>query len=73
MSRKARKYFHRIATSIPSLACWFPRHLQYGAGRKLTVGDERIVDAIVKAEAADGYRFQDLIVAATTSAVFQTK
>ena len=53
--------------------CLLVKLLQYGAGRRLSVGDQRIVDAIVQAELDGGYRFQDLIVAATTSDVFLTK
>lgn len=53
--------------------CLLVKLLQYGAGRRLSVGDQRIVDNIVEAEPDDGYRFQDLIVAVTTSKVFRTK
>lgn len=53
--------------------CLLVKLLQYGAGRKLSVGDQRVVDAIVKAKPNGGYRFQDLIVAATASEVFRAK
>jgi hypothetical protein len=53
--------------------CLLVKLLQYGAGRRLSVGDQRIVDTIVEAEPDTGYRFQDLIVAVTTSKVFRTK
>ena len=53
--------------------CLLTKLLEYGAGRELSVGDRRVVDAIVEAEPSGGYRFQDLIVAATTSKVFQAK
>ena len=50
--------------------CLLTKLLEYGAGRKLSVGDQRIVDELVLFAPKDGYRFQDLIVAATTSKVF---
>lgn len=53
--------------------CLLVKLLQYGAGRELSIGDQRVVDAIVQAAPAGGYRFQHLIVAATTSEVFRTK
>lgn len=53
--------------------CLLVKLLQYGAGRRLSVGDQRVVDDIVKAAPVGGYRFQDLIVAATTSKVFRAK
>ncbi|WP_442508379.1 DUF1592 domain-containing protein [Novipirellula sp. SH528] len=55
------------------IRCLLVKLLQYGAGRELSVGDQRVVNAIVKAEPDGGYRFQDLIVAATTSNVFRAK
>lgn len=53
--------------------CLLVKLLQYGAGRELSVGDQRVVDAIVQTAPDDGFRFQDLIVAATASEVFRTK
>lgn len=53
--------------------CLLVKLLQYGAGRELSVGDQRIVDAIVQSAPNDGFRFQDLIIAATTSEVFRAK
>lgn len=53
--------------------CLLVKLLQYGAGRELSVGDQRVIDAIVKAEPNGGYCFQDLIIAATTSEVFLAK
>ena len=50
--------------------CLLTKLLEYGAGRKLSVGDEHVVDELVKAEPENGYRFQDLIVIAATSKVF---
>jgi len=47
--------------------------LEYGAGRKLSVGDRRVVDEIVANEPSEGYRFQDLIIAAINSDVFRAK
>lgn len=53
--------------------CLLVKLLQYGAGRKLSVGDQRIVNALVEAEPKGGYRFADLIVEAITSEVFLAK
>ncbi|MEM9368399.1 MAG: DUF1588 domain-containing protein [Planctomycetota bacterium] len=53
--------------------CLLTKLLEYGTGRELSVGDRRIVDELVASEPQDGYRFQELIVAATTSKVFGTK
>jgi hypothetical protein len=50
--------------------CLLTKLLEYGAGRTLSVGDQRIVDELVKREPKSGYRFQDLIQAAVTSEVF---
>ena len=44
--------------------------MEDGAGRQLSVGDERIVTELVRSSPEDGYGFVDLIVAATTSEVF---
>ena len=53
--------------------CLLTKILEYGAGRELTVGDRRILESLVEAEPDDGYRFQDLLVAALTSEVFRAK
>ena len=53
--------------------CLLTKLLEYGAGRKLSVGDERVVDALVKNEPGEGYGFQDLIEAAVISEVFWAK
>ncbi len=53
--------------------CLLTKLFEYGAGRKLSVGDRRVVDQIVADEPADGYRLQELIVAAVTSEVFRAK
>ena len=53
--------------------CLLSKLLEYGAGRSLTIGDQRIVEQLVKQEPAAGYRFQNLIEAAVASEVFLTQ
>ena len=53
--------------------CLITKFLEYSAGRELSVGDERIVDELVTAEPELGYKFEDLLIAATMSDVFLTK
>tara|TARA_R110002096_G_scaffold426410_1_gene636086 strand:- start:5675 stop:8095 length:2421 start_codon:yes stop_codon:yes gene_type:complete len=53
--------------------CLLTKLLEYGAGRELSVGDQRIVEALVKAEPPEGYRFGDLIRLAIQSEVFRAK
>ena len=53
--------------------CLLTTLLEYGAGRKLSVGDERVVKALVESELEAGYRFQELIEASVLSEVFRTK
>ena len=53
--------------------CLVTKLLEYGAGRRLSVGDRRVVDELVTSAPKGGYRFVDLIVAATTSEVFRAK
>ena len=53
--------------------CLLTKLLEYAAGRQLSVGDQRIVDALVDAEPPDGYRFRDLLEAALTSDVLLAK
>lgn len=53
--------------------CLLTKLLEYGAGRKLSVGDRRVVEEIVATEPPEGYRFQDLIIAAINSDVFRAK
>lgn len=53
--------------------CLLTKLLEYGAGRKLSVGDRRVVDEIVAREPSEGYRFQDLVIAAINSEVFRAK
>tara|TARA_R110002072_G_scaffold302615_1_gene486839 strand:- start:121713 stop:124142 length:2430 start_codon:yes stop_codon:yes gene_type:complete len=50
--------------------CLLTKLLEYGAGRRLSVGDQRVVDEIVASAPEAGYRLQNLIIAATTSKVF---
>ena len=53
--------------------CLLIKLLEYGAGRSLTIGDQQIVEQLVKQEPSAGYRFQDLIEAAVASEVFLTQ
>ena len=53
--------------------CLLTKILEYGAGRSLSLGDQRIVEELVALEPDEGYRFRDLIVAAVTSDVFLNK
>lgn len=53
--------------------CLATKLLEYGAGRKLSVGDQRVVDGLVEREPEAGYRFQDLIEEAVLSEVFRAK
>ena len=53
--------------------CLLTKFLEYSAGRELSRGDERIVNKLVNAEPESGYRFEDLLIAATMSEVFMTK
>ena len=53
--------------------CLLTKLLEYGAGRKLSVGDRRVVEEIVATEPPEGYRFQDLIITAVNSDVFRAK
>jgi len=53
--------------------CLVTKLLEYGAGRKLSVGDQRVVNDIVDDEPDSGYRFADLIETAVRSEVFRTK
>ena len=50
--------------------CLLTKLLEYGVGRKLSIGDQRMVDELVASAPNGGYRLQDLVVAATTSRVF---
>ena len=49
------------------------KFLEYSAGRELSIGDERVVNELLNVEPNNGYRFHDLLVAATMSEVFLTK
>ena len=53
--------------------CLLTKLLEYGAGRELSLGDQRIVKQLVASTPQDGYRFQELIVAAVCSDVFLMK
>jgi hypothetical protein len=53
--------------------CLLTKLLEYGAGRKLSVGDERVVKQIVEAEPNEGFCFRDLILLAVESEVFRAK
>lgn len=53
--------------------CLITKFLEYSAGRELSVGDKRIVEDLIAAEPEEGYRFKDLLIAATMSEVLLTK
>ncbi len=53
--------------------CLITKLLEYGAGRKLSVGDRQIVERLVETEPAEGYRFCDLIEATVKSEVFRAR
>ena len=53
--------------------CLLTKLLEYGSGRKLSVGDRKFVEILVEAEPAEGYRFEDLIEVAVLSEVFRAK
>ncbi len=53
--------------------CLLTKLLEYGAGRKLTIGDQQVVSRLVASRPVEGFRFQDLIVAAIRSDVFLAK
>ena len=53
--------------------CLIAKFLEYSAGRELSIGDKRVVNELVNAEPENGYRFHELIIAATMSEVFLTK
>jgi hypothetical protein len=65
----------RMLRSKPEVftRCLLTKLLEYGAGRKLSVGDQLDVDKLVASAPANGYRFQDLIVIATTRKVLLAK
>ncbi len=47
--------------------------LEYGTGRELNVGDERVVEEIVAEEPEDGFLFQDLIAKLVSSEAFTAR
>ena len=53
--------------------CLLTKLLEYGSGRKLSVGDRKFVEMLVETEPAEGYRLQDLIEAAVLSEVFRAR
>ena len=53
--------------------CLITKLLEYGTGRKLSVGDQRIVEELVTNEPKEGYRFGDLIESVVTSDAFRAK
>jgi hypothetical protein len=53
--------------------CLLTKLLEYGAGRRLSIGDKRVMETIVKDEPTEGYRFRDLIRLAVQSEVFRAK
>lgn len=54
-------------------SCQLTKLLEYGAGREFLVGDQRVVEEIVNAEPAEGYRFRALIRLAVQSEAYRTK
>ena len=64
---------HLLANRDIFTRCLLTKLLEYGAGRKLSVGDQQVVETMVKAEPAEGYRFRDLIEAAVNSEVFRVR
>ena len=64
---------HLLANREIFTRCLLTKLLEYGAGRKLSVGDQRVVSDLVEGEPAEGYRFQDLIQEAINSEVFRAK
>lgn len=64
---------HLLANREVFTHCLLTKLLEYGAGRKLSVGDKRVVEALVNAEPEGGYRFQELIEIAIKSEVFRTR
>lgn len=53
--------------------CLLTKLLEYGAGRELSVGDQRVIEELVRDAPESGYHFADLIIAATSSEVFRSK
>ena len=53
--------------------CLTEKLLTYGAGRPLGFGDRRVVHDIVEESSAEGFGFQDLIVATVLSESFRTR
>ena len=64
---------HLLANREIFTRCLLTKLLEYGAGRKLSVGDQRVVEALVEEEPPEGYRFRDLIQSAVASDVFRAK
>jgi hypothetical protein len=56
----------------PSLftRCLTRKLVEYATGREPTAGEERVIEELVAAEPADGYGFQDLILAVVQSELF---
>ncbi|HZL99154.1 MAG TPA: DUF1588 domain-containing protein [Planctomycetota bacterium] len=64
---------HLLAHSGMLTRCLATKLLEYATGRRMSVGDARVVDQIVQDEARDGYGFRDLLVALVQSEVFRTQ
>lgn len=64
---------HLLAHSGMFTRCLATKLLEYATGRRMSVGDARIVDQIVQDEPGDGYGFRDLLVALVQSEVFRTQ
>jgi hypothetical protein len=64
---------HLLAHSAMFTRCLATKLLEYATGRRLSVGDARVVEQIVQDEPRDGYGFRDLLVALVQSEVFRTQ
>ena len=64
---------HLLTHSEMFTRCLATKLLEYATGRRMSVGDARVVQQIVRDEPADGYGFRDLLVALVQSEVFRTQ
>lgn len=53
--------------------CLATKLLEYGTGRRMSVGDARVVERMVRDEPPDGYGFRELIETLVDSEVFRTR
>jgi mono/diheme cytochrome c family protein len=64
---------HLLAHPALFTRCLATKLLEYATGRRMTLGDARVVNRIVQDEPRDGYGFRDLLVALVQSEVFTTE